>query len=40
VVLCRAEAPEAIEVGAGLGIGLFQGRHVDRCLNPSARHIN
>lgn len=40
VVLCHAATPAAIEVGRRLGIALYQGRHIDRCLNPGARPLN
>ncbi len=39
--LCRCDGPEAVRFGRALGIGLFQGRHIDRLLagepEPAAR---
>lgn len=35
VILCRVDDENAIEIGNGLGIQLFQGRHVDAALAAS-----
>lgn len=40
MILCRCDSIHAIEYGQALGISLFQGRHTDRELNPSATVIN
>jgi hypothetical protein len=37
IVLCRCDGAAAIEWGHRLGIRLFQGRHVDACLEAAAR---
>lgn len=34
VILCRCDSPFAIEYGHALGISLFQGRHIDKLVNP------
>ncbi len=40
MILCRAESKEAIAYGHALGITLFQGRIVDKMLNPDATIVN
>ncbi len=40
VILCRCDNEEAIEYGKSIGISLFQGRYVDKLLNPDAEIIN
>lgn len=37
VILCRCDTEQAREVGASLGISLFQGHHFDRLLAEQAR---
>ena len=32
IILCRCDSQEAIDFGLGVGIGLFQGRHLDRMI--------
>jgi hypothetical protein len=34
VILSRCDTPQAVNIGSGLGIGLFQGRYVDEMLRP------
>jgi hypothetical protein len=34
VVLCRCDSADAVTVGHGVGITLFQGSHIDALLNP------
>ncbi len=36
VILCRCDSQQAIDYGKALGISLFQGRHIDRLLDPVA----
>lgn len=40
VILCRCDDMKAIEFGQSIGIPLFQGRQVDRMLNPSKESDN
>ena len=40
VILCRCDSKYAIDYGKNLGISLFQGRHLDRILNPNAKVEN
>lgn len=40
VVLCRCDDIRAIEYGKELGIGLFQGRYLDKILNPTNNILN
>lgn len=40
IILCRCDNSDAIGYGQALGIGLFQGRHLDRLLNPNAKVEN
>lgn len=40
VILCRCDSRHAIEYGQALGISLFQGRFLDRLVNPDAKHEN
>ena len=40
VILCRCDNNDAVEYGKALGIGLFQGRHIDFLLNPQAKIVN
>lgn len=37
VVLCRVDDERAVEIGHGLGISLFQGRHIDQLLREDSR---
>lgn len=34
-ILCRCDSEHAVAIGQALGIGLFQGRHIDRLLGGS-----
>lgn len=34
VILCRCDSKRAVEYGQALGISLFQGRYIDKLLNP------
>lgn len=40
IILCRCDNEEAIEFGKSLGISLFQGRYLDRHLNPQSTIVN
>lgn len=40
VILTRCDSKYAIDYGQGLGISLFQGRHLDKILNPNAKLQN
>ena len=40
VILCWCDEENAIEYGKELGISIFQGRYIDRILNPNARYVN
>lgn len=40
VILCRCDDEDAIEYGKSIGISLFQGRYVDKLLNPNANIVN
>ena len=40
IIFCRCGNREVIEAGHNLGITLFQGRFVDRIVNPNSRRIN
>ncbi len=40
VILCRCDGATAVEFGQSLGISLFQGRHLDKIINPTARIEN
>lgn len=40
LILCRCDNSDAIEYGQALGIALFQGRHLDKMLNPNAKVEN
>ncbi len=40
VILCRCDTQYAIDYGRGLGISLFQGRHLDQILNPASKIQN
>jgi hypothetical protein len=40
VILCRCDSQYAIDYGHALGISLFQGRHIDKILNPGSKTIN
>jgi hypothetical protein len=33
VILCRCDSEDAIRFGQSVGIGMFQGRHVDKMLS-------
>lgn len=35
IILCRCDTAQSIEIGRNVGVGLFQGRHIDRL--PAAR---
>lgn len=34
IILCRCDTREAVDYGKAMGISLFQGRYLDRTLNP------
>jgi EAL domain-containing protein (putative c-di-GMP-specific phosphodiesterase class I) len=40
LILCRCDTRQAIDYGNALGISLFQGRYVDRVVNPNNLVIN
>lgn len=40
VILCRCDNQQAVEYGQGMGIALFQGRYLDRLVNPEALVTN
>ncbi|MGE0753840.1 MAG: hypothetical protein AB7L92_01625 [Alphaproteobacteria bacterium] len=40
VILCRCDDERAVEYGQGLGIALFQGRHLDALVDPNALVTN
>lgn len=40
VILCRCDDRNAIDYGHAMGIHLFQGRHLDRILDPTAKVVN
>lgn len=39
-VLCRCDSETAVEYGKQRGITLFQGRHIDKILDPAALPVN
>jgi hypothetical protein len=40
IILCRCDNKNAIQYGQALGISLFQGRYLDKQLNPNAKVEN
>lgn len=40
MILCRCDSKHAVQYGQAMGISLFQGRHLDMMLNPSAKIAN
>lgn len=40
VILCRCDNQAAVDFGQSLGISLFQGRHLDKIINPTSRIEN
>lgn len=40
VILCRCDTRHAVSYGQGMGINLFQGRFLDRILNPTQKVEN
>lgn len=40
VILCRCDTRQAIDFGHGMGISLFQGRFLDKVINPNAKVEN
>lgn len=40
IILCRCDTKEAVDYGKAMGISLFQGRYLDRTLNPNAKVEN
>jgi len=40
IILCRCDNGSALEYGMALGISLFQGRYLDKVLNPTAKVEN
>lgn len=40
LILCRCETRQALDYGKALGISLFQGRYVDKVMNPDAKVEN
>lgn len=40
IILCRCDNRQAIDYGHAIGISLFQGRYVDKFLNPDATIVN
>lgn len=40
VILCRCDNRQAIDFGHGMGISLFQGRFLDKVINPNAKVEN
>ncbi len=40
VILCRCDNATAVEFGQSLGISLFQGRHLDKIINPTSKVEN
>ena len=40
VILCRCDNEDAIEYGKSIGVSLFQGRYIDKLLNPDAKVTN
>lgn len=40
VILCRCDTRQAIDYGQAMGISLFQGRFIDKVVNPNAKVEN
>lgn len=40
IILCRCDTKDAVDYGKAMGISLFQGRYLDRTLNPNAKVEN
>lgn len=40
VILCRCDTKQAIDYGQAMGISLFQGRFLDKVINPNAKVEN
>jgi hypothetical protein len=40
IILTRCDSKYAIDYGQGLGLSLFQGRHLDKILHPNAKVEN
>ncbi|MCH2547657.1 MAG: EAL domain-containing protein [Alphaproteobacteria bacterium] len=40
VILCRCDSRQAIDYGQAMGISLFQGRYLDKVINPNAKVEN
>lgn len=40
IILCRCDNKDAIDYGKAMGISLFQGRYLDKLLNPNAKVEN
>lgn len=40
IILCRCDNQQAVQYGQGMGISLFQGRHLDALLDPSSKVEN
>lgn len=40
IILCRCDNEEAVEFGKSLGISLFQGRYLDKHINPQSTILN
>lgn len=40
VILCRCDTKQAIEYGQAMGISLFQGRFLDKVINPNSKVEN
>lgn len=40
IILCRCDTQQALDYGHAMGISLFQGRHLDKTINPNAKMEN
>lgn len=40
LILCHCDSEDAVDFGHGLGLRLFQGRHLDNLQRPEARRVN
>lgn len=40
IILCRCDGKQAVEYGQALGVSLFQGRFLDKVINPMAKIEN
>jgi len=40
IILCRCDTRQAVSYGQAMGINLFQGRYIDRIVNPNQKVEN